>query len=424
MRTWILLLLLFRAPIGTTAQSQSPHCWTSEYLQICLSEDSGLKQRLEKQELQTQTDIANQAGREMAGQVITIPVVFHIVYNNPSENLSDAIIYEQMTILNRDYPKLNADTVNIPPVWQPIAGKFQIRFELATKDTLGNPTTGIIHTPTPTTDFSNSPYDHKINFASLGGANAWNAQHYLNIWVCNLGTGILGYTQMPGAGPLTRDGCVVNYIAVGTTGATPPYNLGRTVTHEVGHWFNLIHTWGPGTTTPTGNCTGGSDLVADTPPEDGANYSSYPPFTVKTDACSPSAPGYMWQNYMNYTDDAGMCFFTNGQVARMQATLHGIRDSIIHSPALGIQGLDTAPTLQISLYPNPANSFIILQTSNELPYLRVRILDLLGKIVFVRDFTNPESEIILDIREVPNGLYLVECITEKQSRVKKVFVCR
>ena len=130
----------------------------------------------------------------------------------------------------------------------------------------------------------------------------------LNMWSCNMGGGILGYAQFPGGASAT-DGVVIDNNAFGTTvTATAPFNLGRTATHEVGHWMNLRHIWG--------DATCGSDLVSDTPTHNTANYGipAYPHYSTCT-----GTPVEMTMNYMDYTDDAGMYMFSNGQKSRMAA---------------------------------------------------------------------------------------------------------
>ncbi len=315
---------------------------------------------------------------------------------------------------------MNADTVNVPAIWKSIAANTHIQFRLADFDTLGNPTTGIIHIPTAVTSFANSPSDHKINFATLGGANAWNRNHYLNIPICNLGTGILGYTQMPGVGTASKDGCVINYMAVGKTGATAPYNLGRTITHEVGHWLNLIHTWGD----DYGYCYG-TDYVADTPNEGNANYSNYPVSTVRTDSCSPNSPGFMWQNYMDYTDDAGMCLFTAGQVARMQATLAGPRDSILSSPAVwpaAVKQIDW--TAAVSIYPSPSKGVINIRLQGMTGKTVIRGFDISGNQVLERTLENPDPVTGFDLSYLSEGVYFLEITSLNRRIVRKVVLIR
>jgi hypothetical protein len=143
-----------------------------------------------------------------------------------------------------------------------------------------------------------------------GGLNPTSPTTKLNFWVCTIGGGILGYAQFPGGSSAT-DGVVVDSKYVGVTsntGPAYPYNLGRTATHEVGHWLNLRHIWG--------DTTCGSDLVADTPTHNTANYGvpAYPHYSTCT-----GTPIEMTMNYMDYTDDRGMYMFTTGQKARMDA---------------------------------------------------------------------------------------------------------
>ncbi|MBL7776053.1 MAG: T9SS type A sorting domain-containing protein, partial [Saprospiraceae bacterium] len=151
-----------------------------------------------------------------------------------------------------------------------------------------------------------------VKFYSSGGSDAWPRDAYLNLWVCDLSSGLLGYAQFPG-GPANTDGVVCDYLYFGTTatGAQPPFDKGRTATHEVGHWLNCYHIWGDDGT----SCTG-TDQVADTPNQADENYGC-PAFP--TVSCSNGPNGDMFMNYMDYTDDACMNLFTQGQKTRMQA---------------------------------------------------------------------------------------------------------
>ena len=146
-----------------------------------------------------------------------------------------------------------------------------------------------------------------------GGIAATSPTTKLNLWVCTLSGGILGYAQFPGGASAT-DGVVILNTGFGRTGtAAAPYNLGRTATHEVGHWLNLRHIWGDDGTA----CTG-SDLVSDTPNQAGENYGK--PTYPKVDACTKTSPGVMFMDYMDYTDDAAMFMFSTGQKTRILAT--------------------------------------------------------------------------------------------------------
>lgn len=257
--------------------------------------------------------------------VVTIPVVVHVLHHTDEQNISDAQIASQIAALNRDYRLANADRATLPPAWKALATDALIEFALATVDPDGAPTTGITRTRTASPAFAGDPgqLDQTIKFAPTGHA-AWPRDAYLNIWVCELAGGLLGYAQFPGGGAAT-DGVVIWHRAFGTEGtAAAPFDLGRTATHEVGHWLNLLHIWGD-----DGNGCTRSDAVADTPNQAGAN-------TGKPVHPHPTCgnAGDMFMNYMDYVDDDTMVLFTRGQVDRMNATLAGPRAAITRSPAL------------------------------------------------------------------------------------------
>jgi hypothetical protein len=265
--------------------------------------------------------------------VTVIPVVVHVVYNGAAQNISDAQVQSQIDVLNHDFRKTNADVSSTPAVFQPLTADARVEFELATTDPSGNPTNGITRTSTTAAGFTD---DNKVKHASTGGADAWPRDNYLNLWVCRLTGGLLGYAQFPG-GPADTDGVVILDTAFGNTGtAAAPFNLGRTATHEIGHWLNLRHIWGD-----DGNGCSGDDFVADTPNCAGAN-TGVPAFPHIT--CSNGPNGDLFMNYMDYTDDAGMFMFTGGQVTRMQASLDGDRPTLGHPKPGGPTGmlLDTA----------------------------------------------------------------------------------
>jgi hypothetical protein len=250
--------------------------------------------------------------------VTRIPVVVHVVWNTAAQNISDAQIQTQIDVLNRDYRRLNPDVASVPAVFQPLVGDMQCEFFLATTDPGGNPTNGITRTNTSSASFTS---DNRVKSAATGGHDAWPADRYLNIWVCLLGGGLLGYAQFPG-GPAATDGVVITHTGFGTTGtAAAPFNLGRTATHEVGHWLNLFHIWGDDVSA----CTG-TDFVDDTPNAAGPNFGA-PGFPHVT--CSNGPNGDMFMNYMDYVDDRAMFMFTAGQLVRVNACLDGPRASIL-----------------------------------------------------------------------------------------------
>ncbi|MEZ4504704.1 MAG: M43 family zinc metalloprotease [Thermomicrobiales bacterium] len=246
-----------------------------------------------------------------------IPVVVHVVWNQPDQNISDAQIHSQIDVLNRDFQILNPDISTVPGAFQGLIGNPNLEFFLATQAPDGSPTDGIVRTRTNQTSFVD---DDKVKSSATGGSDAWPADRYLNIWVCQLSGGLLGYAQFPG-GPAATDGVVITHTGFGTTGtASPPFHLGRTATHEIGHWLDLFHIWGD----DGGACTG-TDQVSDTPNQGDANV-GVPTFPKIS--CNNGPNGDLFMNYMDYVDDPVMVMFTQGQVARMQACLAGPRASI------------------------------------------------------------------------------------------------
>jgi len=253
------------------------------------------------------------------GQV-TIPVVVHVVFRTEAENISDEQIQSQIDVLNQDFMAVNPDLADVPVPFQDLIGNPQIQFELATTDPSGDPTSGITRTETDRTSFSSQ--GNPVKSAATGGADAWDTTRYLNIWVCTLSGGLLGYAQFPG-GPPATDGVVVLNTAFGTTGtARAPFDKGRTATHEVGHYLNLSHIWGENR---IASCAD-SDFVDDTPNQFGPNTGKP---TFPSSSCNNEPNGDLFMNYMDYVDDEAMFMFTLGQVVRMRATLAGSRVDLV-----------------------------------------------------------------------------------------------
>jgi Pregnancy-associated plasma protein-A len=276
-------------------------------------QDPRLRGRHRKIEDQCQELISKGYAQRVWRKLVTIPVVVHVVYKTDEENISDEQIASQIDVLNQDYHATNADKDQVPDPWKSLAADPNISFELATKDPKGKATTGITRTETTVDEFGT---DDEVKAKASGGIPPWATDRYLNLWVCNLGGGLLGYAQFPG-GPAKTDGVVILYTAFGTTGAVAdPFNLGRTATHEVGHWLNLHHIWGD-----TNDCSG-SDQVSDTPRAQAPNYGKpeWPHIS-----CNNGPNGDMFMDYMDYVDDSAMFMFTSGQAARMNATLAGPR---------------------------------------------------------------------------------------------------
>ncbi|MBS1646945.1 MAG: choice-of-anchor J domain-containing protein [Bacteroidetes bacterium] len=303
----------------TTGYAQQRVCGTMQYEQWLQQQNPKRAEQRQEFEQAVQRFIERQKtlkteNNNSTQAIIKIPLVVHVVFHNASDSVSDAQIFSQINILNNDYTRKNADTLNTPTAFKSVAGAPMIQYCWAQQDPSGNPTNGIERRKN--TAITSWAADNKIKSYATGGLNAWDPSRYFNIWVCNLGGGLLGYGEFPSSTLSNTYGFVAGATCFGNMGlAQAPYNKGRTATHEIGHCFNLYHIWGD----DNGACTG-TDYCNDTPNQAGENYGcpSYP----HTDACSPSAPGVMFMNYMDYTDDGCMNIFTKDQSTRMLAIIN------------------------------------------------------------------------------------------------------
>jgi len=281
-------------------------CGVQQVNERLTEQDPNLRAKQLRIERACQRSIEQGEAQRVWRKLITLPVVVHVVYKTDEENISDEQVASQIDVLNLDYRGTNPDRANIPDAWTSLAADANIQFELAE----------ITRTQTERDSFGTGD---TVKRTADGGIDPRPTTKFLNIWVCNLGEGLLGYAQFPG-GPAKTDGVVILYTAFGTTGAAAaPFNLGRTATHEVGHWLNLRHIWGDKT-----DCSG-SDQVSDTPKAQMPNYGTP---TWPHISCNNGPNGDMFMNYMDYVDDAAMFMFTQGQAARINATLAGPRKKI------------------------------------------------------------------------------------------------
>lgn len=292
------------------------NCVSMAVLNRQLDENPGLYQKLYNAEQHTRKFIASKkpdgvgngngnggndgGGNDGGGDpvddglgVINIPVYVHVIYSNSNENISDQQINSQIAVLNDDFNATNNDVNGVPAEFAGLVADADINFTLA----------GVTRKASSRAEWGTRD---DMKFASNGGVDVVNPDGALNIWVCNIGGGILGYAQFPG-GSSSTDGVVISPQYFGTTGyVSSPFDEGRTATHEVGHYLNLRHIWGDG------RCRQ-DDFVADTPSSDGPNYGcpTYPTVNCRSND--------MTMNYMDYVNDACMYMFSEGQKERMRA---------------------------------------------------------------------------------------------------------
>ena len=288
------------------AEGKSKICYSMVNLNRLLNENTDLEDKMFDIEYNSRKFIAGKKGGNGNGGgpgggsdggggtgggdnlgVINIPVYVHVVYSNSAENVSDQQISSQLSVLNEDFRATNNDVNQAPSEFAGLVADSEVNFTLA-----------------QTFRYSNSRTSWGTNDAVKAAYPPISPDTHLNIWVCNIGGGILGYAQFPG-GPSSTDGVVLLYSSL-PGGSAAPYNEGRTATHEVGHYLNLRHIWGDG------RCRQ-DDFVSDTPSSDGPNYGcpSYPTVNCRSND--------MTMNYMDYVDDACMYMFTEGQKTRMRS---------------------------------------------------------------------------------------------------------
>ena len=332
-----------------------------------------------------------------ANTVVTIPVVFHILYKNTNQNISEAQIQTQLDVINRDFRKLNTDFNSVVPnAFKPFAADIEINFCKATIAPNGAITTGITKKLVPDT------FVFEEEYSTSSGQTPWDTSKYLNVWVGSFTdinkTGIIGFAIPPSIPIQDNDGIIISYKAFGTTGtAVTPHRKGRTVTHEIGHYLGLLHTWGDG------GC-GNGDGVADTPATF-KNYAGCPTFPSNLYACVATTNGSMFMNYMDYVDDACMAFFTLGQKEVMRNILAGPRLSLLTSNGCGDLGLDNFEALNaISVYPNPVADYFMI-TSPQLQIDKLEIYNVLGQLVKTQKLIQTNNEI--NIQEFPRGTYFL-----------------
>lgn len=317
-----LFLALGAVLLLTTTATAQRNCGAEELLHQQMDQDPIFREARELIERQTREFILSGGVHDRVQ--VTIPVVVHVLWNTTAQNVSQAQIQSQIDVLNADFRRLNSDIAGVPSVFQGLTADMEINFCLATQDNGGAATTGVERRQTSNTSWAYT--NNNMKFYANGGLDAWNRDKYLNLWVCNLSGGILGFATFPG-GAANVDGVVITTTAFGTNGtAAAPFNKGRTGTHEVGHWLNLYHIWGDDNT----SCTG-TDQVSDTPNQADENYGCP---TFPQVSCSNGPNGDMFMNYMDYTDDACMFMFTTGQKVRSQTLFAsgGARFALLSSP--------------------------------------------------------------------------------------------
>ncbi|MES2760619.1 MAG: M43 family zinc metalloprotease [Bacteroidota bacterium] len=404
-----------------------------------------------QQMMQKQQQFAN---AKKASLVYNIPVIFHILHSGVAvnsasatsgRNLNAAQINSQLAVLNADYRKTNTDfSIYVTQAgFVSASADVEINFCAAKVSPTGNllAEPGIDRISVSTKGWNALPYSMAYIESTVKPGSSWDPTKYYNVWVLEFGgadVGTLGYAQFPtipaGTNPVTdmvgaggaanTDGVVVDYHYVGNTGTatgSAPYNKGRTLTHETGHWLGLWHIWGD-----DGSTCSGSDYVTDTPNQGSENYTC--PTTngsVRTDGCSASAPGVNYQNYMDYSDDKCMVMFTAGQKARMQAVMAACarRLSLTTSTVCTVTGIEeNVSNVQMEVYPNPTNGelFVDITTVDQQDFT-ISVVNTLGQTVKeIKQVQSNGGKIKIDLSDKNTGVYFVTVKSRSGSKVKRI----
>lgn len=410
---FIFLLFTF---VGISYLNAQRNCTSHTYQQEAFANNAILKNNfaaiesfIAKQQNQNTTE-----ANRIESSIIKIPVVVHILYHTPNQKIKDAVVQNQIKILNECFRRQNADTTNTPARFKGLAADCEIEFQLATSDPKRRYTSGITSKYTPIEEWEAKD---DMKYTSKLGMDAWDTKSYLNIWVCKLDN-VAGYSSVMG-GPAEKDGIVLDFNAFGINENSAVTNMGKTAVHEVGHWLSLKHLWGDD------YC--GDDGIADTPKQSGYNVGCPSGVLI---SCGNGPNGDMYMNYMDFTNDACLNMFTLGQKARMISLFNegGVRNSLLTSRGLDAPLIFESPLpeedpkwLEVKMYPNPATTELILDLAYDIRWFGkiISILNLNGQVVMNVTVTSKTQRI--DISKLPAGMYILAAKKDDGESIKKRF---
>lgn len=370
--------------------------------------------------------------------IYQIPVVVHIVYNTPEENISSDLVYSQLARLNKDYRRLNADTTETRSEFLPVAADAGIEFYLAGVDPDGDPTGGITRTQTSRTDFAPDLFGNgldEVKQSALDGVDAWDTDRYLNIWVCDLmGDNalfqILGFAYPPASAPnwpanssapqAEFEGVVIDYHVFGennplATGQLSVADEGRTPVHEVGHYLGLRHIWGDGF---FDGCS--EDDGLDDTPNAASNAAQTCNFNNNTCVDSPVDFPDMIENYMDYADEACMNMFTQDQVDIMRSMLETARTDLVSGSVAPSAINDPVLSDEVAVFPNPSNGLFQVQLPDNYLFRSAELMDINGRLLSAQFSTNTNT--IYTETALPTGVYLLRLSFEEGIANKRIVI--
>jgi hypothetical protein len=418
-----LLMITIILVTTSSAQSQIIPCATTEYITYLNQQDLGIKNTIEETFFDAKR-YSNLKFKKQKDTIYTIQVVFHVLYNNSTENLNKNYILSQLEELNECFRRKNADTTETRDIFIPVAADAGIEFELAKLDPEGNPTTGIIRKPTVLPTFGQFPINLSITDRvkeTTYGSPVWDPDRYLNIWICDLSVSgfdaLLGYAYPPtnaenwdanSFATKNKQGVVVHYKVVGKDNPLLLATGSKTLVHEVGHYLGLRHIWGDGSRFQGCNV---DDFMDDTPNSRAASNGC----NLGQNTClnNPGDLPDMIENYMDYSEGECQNMFTEQQVGQMRSNLTLFRSGIatVRYPA---------PPVQVSeftaIYPNPVvdNLTVTLADIDPEADYQIEITNLLGQAVFLSNLEPMPIQIIQGL-DALQGMYLCKILKKGEE---------
>lgn len=427
-----LIILLMTISLNTYSQ-EIAKCYTTELIENELITNPDYKGEINKVFQQNRLWLADNNKEKTT---ITIPIVVHVIYrqshSNPGigTNIPNFQIEDAIRILNEDYSKTNSEFPNPPRnTFINSAGNPNLKFCLATTDPDGNPTTGITRTLSSKNYFLYPSENNDMKKDNTGGINGWPPSKYLNVWICDISSSgnstVLGYAYPPGLQSWNswKDGPVVDFQYFGTTGNASSNSDGRTLTHEIGHFLGLNHTF---CESQSGGCCDNDDSnVYDTPATDDVYFGNVNANT-NNNTCNDLLYGFssdlldMDENFMAYSNHTWM--FSNDQVSEMMATLNGYRSNLKNSDVsvncTGIVSNNNIDNKRFKIYPNPNNGKFIVVTENN---VKIEILNVLGNIIYQSNNTSTQE---IDLSFVENGIYIININSDNERFTEKIIINR
>lgn len=406
---FVFLTLLFSSCLAKA--QQSPLRCGNELLE----NEEGYELRLLERNAKIQNWLMQNQQTATVREEYVIPVVVHVLYTNEEERLSRQQILSQIAVLNEDFNARNADTDLIPGEFRDLKADVGFTFCLAGKDSLGEDHDGIIYKSTDvdcianTFDVKSFNNRAKLYYSDEGGSDAWDTDRYLNIWVGNTCEKYLGQTTAPDINFPGEDGVIIDYQYFGSGCTKYPFHLGRTATHEVGHYFGLNHIF-------SGDCDG-DDGISDTPPQ-ASSYSGCPTYP-KASSCNSRD---MFMNFMDYVDDNCMRLFTKDQKAWMVMTLEMERSGLLNYEDCSV--VEPLAENETTLFPNPAQDCIYIDLDKGITTaVDVRLFDASGHLVYESksngNFIKP-----IPVESLAVGIYFLRLEYDGGQETKKVMVLR